>query len=308
MKKLYYFSKSKLQFIEIRNYKAKLALYFSGSVLLISLMIFGGYYLADSVFNSRNNIGSLRNENKALKENLDNLMLQFKVLNVELDSLNKVNNDLRLAVNLQPISNDENMVGIGGGSFNNELDFLSNPTEKKLSQVLSFVDDISRKVAFEKAQYLDISQKLKENQKLYAAIPAIKPCNGEISDGFGMRMHPILHIRRMHEGVDFVTDVGTAVYATGNGVVDFVGQRGGYGLAVEIDHGFGYRTVYAHLSQALVKEGQKVTRGQEIAETGNTGLSTGPHLHYEVRHDGVAINPEDFFFGNLGFFELTSKN
>ena len=307
MKKLYYFSKSKLQFIEIRNYKAKLAVYFSISLLIISLIIFSGYYLLNSFFNSRSNIGSLRTENRELRDNLDNLMLQFKTLNVELDSLNKVNNDLRLAVNLQSVSNDESMVGIGGGSFNNELDFLSNPSENKLKKVLSFVDDISRKVAFEKAQYLDISQKLKENQKLYAAIPAIKPCAGQISDGFGMRLHPILHIRRMHEGVDFIADVGSAVYATGNGVIDFVGHRGGYGLAVEIDHGFGYRTIYAHLSQALVKEGQKVTRGQEIAETGNSGLSTGPHLHYEVRHDGVAINPEDFFFGNLGFFELTSK-
>ena len=155
---------------------------------------------------------------------------------------------------------------------------------------------------------MEISNKLKENQKLYAAIPAIKPCNGTISDGFGMRLHPILHIRRMHEGIDFIADEGTSVYATGNGVVDFVGYRGGFGLAVEIDHGFGYRTIYAHLSKTVVKEGQKVNRGQEIAKTGDSGLSTGPHLHYEVHHDGVALNPDQFFFGDLGFFELTSKN
>ncbi len=308
MKKLYYFSKSKLQFIEIRNYKAKLALYFSVSVIVFSLMIFGSYYLVDYVYNPNNNVGSLRSENKELRENLTAIMQKFKGLNSELDSLNKVNNDLRLAVNLQPVSKDESLVGIGGGSFNNNIDFLSNPTESQLEKVLNYVDDISRKVTFEKSQYLEISDKLKENKKLYASIPAIKPCMGEISSGFGMRMHPILHIMRMHDGIDIVTNVGTPVHATGNGVIDFVGHRGGYGLAVEIDHGFGYRTIYAHLSKSLVREGQKVKRGQKIALSGDTGLSTGPHLHYEVRHDGVAINPENFFFGNLGFFELTSKN
>ncbi len=308
MKKLYYFSKSKLQFIEVRNFKAKLSLYFSLSVIFLSLIIFSTYYLVGNVYNPNNNIGSLRTENKELRENLNNVLQKFVSLNSEIDSLNKVNNSLRLAVNLQPVSKDESMVGIGGGSFNNDVDFLSNPTESQLEKVLTYVDDVSRKVAFEKSQYLEISDKLKENKKLYAAIPAIRPCLGEISSGFGMRMHPILHIVRMHDGIDIVTNVGTPVHATGNGVIDFVGHRGGYGLAVEIDHGFGYRTIYAHLSKPLVKEGQKVKRGQVIALSGDTGLSTGPHLHYEVRHDGVAINPENFFFGNLGFFELTSRN
>ena len=308
MKKLYYFSKSKLQFIEIRNYKSKLALYFSLAVAIFSFVIFGGYYFISSITNSQKNLRSLKLENRELRDNLDRVMVQFKALNTTLDSLSNVNNQLRIAANLQPISNDENRLGIGGGSFDNSLDFLSNPSEDKLKEVLSFVDAVSRKVAFEKEQYVEISNKLKENQKLYAAIPAIKPCNGTISDGFGMRLHPILHIRRMHEGIDFIADEGTSVYATGNGVVDFVGYRGGFGLAVEIDHGFGYRTIYAHLSKTVVKEGQKVNRGQEIAKTGDSGLSTGPHLHYEVHHDGVALNPDQFFFGDLGFFELTSKN
>lgn len=308
MKKLYYFSKAKLQFIEIKNYKTKLASYFTAAVVTASILIFGGYFLISSITNSQQHFWSLREENNTLKESLDRMTAQFATLNTELDSLSKVNNQLRLAANLQPLTKDEYSVGIGGGSFDNSVDFLNNPSEEKLKQVLSYVDEVSRKVAFEKEQYNEISSKLKENQELYKAIPAIKPCKGEETDGFGMRMHPILHIRRMHDGVDFMADVGSSVYATGDGVVDFVGYRGGYGLAVEIDHGFGYVTVYAHLSKALVKENQKVKRGQEIAETGNTGLSTGPHLHYEVHHNGVALNPEGFFFGNFGLFELTSKN
>ena len=308
MKKLYYFSKSKLQFIEIRNYKTKLTVYFSMSVILFSSLIFGSYYFINNVTNSQRSLRSLKEENKELRYNLDKVMAKFQTLNNSLDSLSKINNDLRIAANLAPISKDENMLGIGGGSFDNSVDFLNNPTEEKLKQVLALVDNVSRKVSFEKEQYVEISTKLRENQKLFAAIPAIRPCLGRVTDGFGMRMHPILHILRMHEGIDFEAEVGTPVYATGNGVISFVGHRGGYGLAVEINHGFGYVTVYAHLSKAEVKEGQRVKRGQEIAKTGDTGLSTGPHLHYEVRHNGIALNPNQFFFGDLGFFELTSKN
>jgi len=308
MKKLYYFSKSKLQFIEIKNYKAKLSFYFILSVIVFSSTILGISYFVGSIANSSKNLISLKAENRELRDNLDKTMQQFTTLNKELDNLVKSNNELRLTANLQPISPEENMVGIGGGSFDNDVDFVANPSEEKLEKVLSFVDQVSRKVDFEKTQYIDISNKLKENQKLYNAIPAIRPCSGALSDGFGVRMHPILHIRQMHEGLDFTTDIGTPVYATGDGVIDFVGNRGGFGLMVEIDHGFGYVTVYGHLSNALVKEGQKVTRGKEIALSGNSGLSTGPHLHYEVHHDGVALNPDGFFFGDLGFLELTRKN
>jgi murein DD-endopeptidase MepM/ murein hydrolase activator NlpD len=308
MKKLYYFSKSKLQFIEIKNYKAKLSLYFILSVIICSSIILGVTYFIGSIANSSKNLISLKAENRELRDNLDKTMKQFTSLNKELDNLGKVNNELRIAANLQPISSEENMVGIGGGSFDNNLDFVSNPSEEKLAKVLSYVDEVARKINFEKSQYIDISKKLKENQKLYSAIPAIRPCTGTINDGFGVRMHPILHIKQMHEGLDFTTDVGTPVFATGDGVIDFVGNKEGFGLMVEIDHGFGYVTIYGHLSRTLVKEGQKITRGKEIALSGNSGLSTGPHVHYEVHHDGVALNPDGFFFGNLGFMELTSKN
>ncbi|MHB1687524.1 MAG: M23 family metallopeptidase [Ignavibacteriaceae bacterium] len=308
MKRLYYFSKAKLQFVEIKNYKAKLAVYFTLSVIVFSTIIFGGYFIINSILNSQKNIRALRSENKILKENLDKIASNYQLLNSQLDSLDKANNNLRAAVNLQPISQDELDLGIGGGSFNNVMDFFKSPSEEKLTSLLNFVDAVSRKVSFEKEQYSEISNQLILNQKLYAAIPAIKPCDGDIGDGFGMRYHPILHIERMHEGIDFVANEGTPVYATGDGTIDFVGYRGGFGLAVEIDHGFGYETVYAHLSEADVKEGQKVSRGEMIAKIGDSGLSTGPHLHYEVHHDGVKLNPAEFFFGDIGFFELTHKN
>ncbi len=308
MKKLYYFSKAKLQFVEIKNYKAKLAIYFTLSVVIFSTIIFGGYFIISTIINSQKNLRTLRSENRILKENLDKIASNYQLLDNQLDSLYKANNNLRAAANLQPVSQDELKLGIGGGSFNNVMDFFKSPSEEKLNSLLNFVDLVSRKVAFEKEQYSEISNQLKLNQKLFLAIPAIKPCDGEIGDGFGMRFHPILHIERMHDGIDFVASEGTPVYATGDGTIEFVGYRGGFGLAVEIDHGFGYETIYAHLSESDVKEGQKVVRGEMIAKIGDTGLSTGSHLHYEVHHDGVILNPADFFFGNLGFFELTHKN
>jgi murein DD-endopeptidase MepM/ murein hydrolase activator NlpD len=121
-------------------------------------------------------------------------------------------------------------------------------------------------------------------------------------------MHPILKVKRRHPGIDFVADIGTPVYAPGKGRVIYVGRRGGYGLEIEIDHGFGYRTRYAHLSKSFVKRGKRVSRGDLIAKTGNSGLSTGPHLHYEVSHSGKKLNPSQFFFDDFGFVELTQNN
>lgn len=306
MKKLYYFSKSKLQFVEIKHYKTKLSLYLGGGVLFIVAIIFSIYSFALGFFGV-NTYSSLNNENEMLKQKLDNILTNYKSLNTELDSLIKTNNTLRVAVNLDPVSSDEQLVGVGGGSFDNNLDFLSDHSQLKLQKAFNYVDEVSRKIDFESKQYIEISNKLKENKLLFQSIPAIKPCTGYIGSGFGMRIHPILHIRRMHDGVDIVTNRGTSVYAAGKGTVDYVGHRGGLGMAVEIDHGFGYRTIYAHLSKALVKKGQKVMRGDLIAKTGNTGLSSGPHLHYEVEHDGVKENPVDFFFDDLNFFEVAKK-
>ncbi len=276
-------------------------------VLTIFSVIFGSYSIFSILGSPDFNIQSLRSENKSLKKELKAMMSNYKELSVKIDSLAKTNNDLRLAVNLHPISDDELKVGVGGGYFDNSIDFLSNDAEDELRKASSFVDEISRKIDFEKQQFSEISNQLKENRKLSLCIPAIQPCEGVISDGFGLRMHPILHIRRMHEGLDFIADIGTSVYATGNGRVSFVGRKGGYGLAVELDHGFGYHTIYAHLSKVLVKEGQKITRGSIIAKTGDSGLSTGPHLHYEVEHNGVKENPAGFFFDNTDLFALTTK-
>jgi len=307
MKKLFYFSQSKLQFIEIKHYKTKLSSYLGIGIICTAALIFTIYSFALSWFGI-DIYSSLSEENKLLHQKLDKVIVQYKSLNNELDSLLEVNNELRLAANLEPISDDEQMVGVGGGYFDNSLDFLSDDSQLKLQQAISYMDEVSRKIDFEKEQYLDISGKLKENKKLFESLPAIKPCEGTLTmHGFGMRVHPILNIRRMHDGIDIITDVGTSVHSTGNGIVDFIGYRGGLGLTIEIDHGFGYKSVYAHLSKTLVKDRQKISRGDLIGKSGSSGLSSGPHLHYEIHHNGVKQNPIEFFFDDLSFFEASNS-
>lgn len=307
MKKLYYFSKSKLQFMEVKHYKTKLFTFLSIGVLCIVALIFTIYSVSLSWFGI-DTYTSLSNENRLLRDKLDKVVTQYQSLNNELESLVKINNELRIAANLEPISEDEQMIGVGGGYFDNTLDFLSSDSNLKLQQALNYMDEVTRKINFEKKQYFDISLKLKENEKLFEALPAIKPCEGTLAmNGFGMRIHPILNVKRMHDGIDIITDRGTPVYATGNGIAESVGYQGGLGLTIEIDHGFGYRSIYAHLSKTRIKEGQKISRGDLIGNSGSSGLSSGPHLHYEIHHNGVKQNPVEFFFDDLNFFEY-SKN
>lgn len=303
MKRLYYYSKSKVQFIEIKDYKKKFALYISTAVIVCTSVLFGGYQLISSIISPEKSISELKSENRILKEKLSEVISLYSNINNELDSLAKVNNDLRIASNLPPLSDDERMLGVGGGYFDNSVDFLKNPSELNLKDALNFVDEISRKLEFEKSQYVEISHKIKQNEKLYNSIPAIKPSAGTLAyHGFGMRKHPILNVRKMHEGIDIITDIGTPVHASGDGKIAFAGYRGGYGLTIEIDHGFGYRTLYAHLSSISVREGKTVKRGELIAKTGNSGLSSGPHLHYEISHEGIKQDPSHFFFDNYNFF------
>ncbi|MDR1172124.1 MAG: M23 family metallopeptidase, partial [Bacteroidales bacterium] len=133
--------------------------------------------------------------------------------------------------------------------------------------------------------------------------PAIQPVSNKelkyAASGYGWRMHPIWGVLKFHEGLDFAAPVGADIYATGDGKVIQTGYSGGYGKMVLIDHGFGYQTLYAHMNSIGVLEGSEVKRGQVIGTVGNTGDSTGPHLHYEVHKNGQHVNPIDYFHNEL---------
>jgi murein DD-endopeptidase MepM/ murein hydrolase activator NlpD len=309
MKKYYYFSEKSLAFVELNSFKSKIIIYVSLTSLFFTTMLFGGYFFITSITNTRGDLASVKNENRYLKSKFIELTDRYEILQVSLSELGEKTENLRIAANLEPISEDEKLLGVGGGSFDNSLDFLIASDDLDLEKAVKFIDNITIKLEFEKLQYEEIASKIITNEKLFECIPAMVPTKGEyIGSRFGVRTHPILKIRKMHAGVDFVVNTGAPVYAPGKGKVVYIGRNGGYGLEIEIDHGFGYRTRYAHLSKALVKRGQKIKRGDLIAKTGNSGLSTGPHLHYEISHNGRKLNPTRFFFDDLGFIELTQKN
>lgn len=309
MKKYYYFSEDSLEFVEIKKFKAKFIIYLAVICLITTSFVFGGFYLITSATNSRGDLASLKNQNLILSDKLIEVSDQYEILQYKLKDLNVITENLRIASDLEPITDDERLLGVGGGSFDNSIDFLNSPEKLNISAAFNLIEQVTNEFKFEELQYEEISKKIEENKNLFESIPAIMPTKGEyISSNFGMRLHPILKVRQMHTGIDIVVNTGTLVYAPGKGKVVRVGRRGGYGLEVVIDHGFGYRTTFGHLSKSLVKRGQKVERGDVIAKTGNTGLSTGPHLHYEVSQNGIKLNPKRFFFDDLDFIELLGKN
>ncbi|HLX13421.1 MAG TPA: M23 family metallopeptidase, partial [Bacteroidota bacterium] len=172
----------------------------------------------------------------------------------------------------------------------------------------STIDKLTNEISLEKQNYEEISKKQNFNKEFFASMPALKPMEGYYStNGFGLRMHPVLGIFKDHKGLDIINDVGTPVYASADGNIEIAGQTGGgYGIMILIDHGFGYETLYAHLSQVLVKEHAHVKRGDLIAKSGRTGLVSGPHLHYEVRYKGVIQNPVNYFLDDVKPSDLKS--
>jgi murein DD-endopeptidase MepM/ murein hydrolase activator NlpD len=306
MKKLFYFSKPSLKYIEIKHFKLKLFTVLIVSSLLIAFFYIAFYYFVGLGSNNNVKIHALKRENNELKNEVKRIAESYQDILTEIDSISMLNNELRIYANLKPISEEEKLLGTGGTE-----DFLYSGLsirDKEIENLLNSVDGMIATVKFEKKQTNEIARQLNLNQKLFESIPALKPTLGNYSiHGFGMRKHPILGIRKFHSGLDINCNWGTPVYSPGDGKVVAVERQSGFGRVVEIDHGFGYLTIYAHLSKTLVKRGEKVTRGQLIAKSGNSGLSSGPHLHYEVRHNGKALNPIDFFFDDYTFFDLDSS-
>lgn len=175
----------------------------------------------------------------------------------------------------------------------------------EIARVTLKVDTLSQRLYAQSVSIDDVFKMAGSKQQRLAAMPAIMPirkseCN--IVSGYGMRYHPILHHRRMHTGIDLTAQQGTPVYATADGRVTTAGRgegTSGYGICVVVDHGYGYQTLYGHLSKVAVKRGQKVKRGEMVGYVGHTGLAQGNHLHYEVIQNGNKVNPVYFFFNDL---------
>lgn len=170
--------------------------------------------------------------------------------------------------------------------------------------LLESINQLKNRIALQNKSYGEINERIKNKEKILAATPAIQPVSNKdldrIASGFGYRIDPIYKTIKLHAGLDFTAPTGTPIYATADGVVTVSGfSDGGYGNHVVINHGYGYETLYGHMSRIKAKRGQKVTRGEVIGYVGSTGKSTGPHLHYEVHKNGQKIDPVYFFYNDL---------
>jgi murein DD-endopeptidase MepM/ murein hydrolase activator NlpD len=252
-------------------------------------------------------------ELETMKLNYNLLNRKIALMDEGLSAIEERDNNLyRVYFNSAAISNEERRAGLGGVNrykdledFNNS-DLIINSSKK--------VDEIMKALAIQSVSLDEVTKLAKQKAVLLKAIPAIQPVKNEelkhMASGFGYRSDPFTKIRKFHKGMDFSAKTGTPIYATGDGVVRKAdGSLSGYGNHIEISHGYGYLTLYAHLSKYKVKAGQKVKRGDIIGYVGSTGRSEAPHLHYEVHKNGEVVNPLNFYYGSISAKEyvLISK-
>lgn len=235
----------------------------------------------------------------------------FHSMNEEINDINIVLKDIqlrdtsiyRLMLKADPVSETFSEGGIGGRDVSQQYEGLSN--KDILTEINSKIDVLTSKVKAQEQSLGELYGIAVDKDKQLSCIPAIKPVRDletrRIASYYGYRVDPIYKVRRFHKGIDFSAPIGTEIVATGDGKVTEVhkGASGGYGRHVEIDHGYEYSTLYAHMHKIIVKEGQQVKRGQVIGYVGNSGKSSGPHLHYEVKKNGSAINPINFFYNDI---------
>jgi len=227
--------------------------------------------------------------------------MQDRVASTEKHLLELENKDeaVRTYAGMATINDDIRKLGVGGTRYDKttELDYLLPDDEARVSDLLIEIDRLERMTNLEQSSYELLDSAYRYQMSKVASTPSIRPIDiGYFTDRFGWRTDPFTGERKFHYGLDISAPTGTKVYATADGVIKYAKRRGGYGLVVSVSHPYGYETVYAHLSKMLVEAGQEVSRGDVIAEVGNTGRSTASHLHYELRITGEAQDPINYFF------------
>ena len=246
----------------------------------------------------------------ALQREVNNFELRFELLNRKMDQMEQVlaniedrdNNIYRLYFEANPIPEEQRRAGFGGGNRYKDLEGFNN--SDMIIATTRRMEIIQKEMVIQSKSLDEITKLAAEKEELLAAIPAIQPINNDnltrMASGYGWRSDPFTKARKMHWGMDFTAPRGTPVYASGNGTVSRADNNAsGYGKHIRIDHGYGYMSLYAHLSKYNVRRGQQVKRGDLIGFVGSTGRSEAPHLHYEVWKDGDRINPINFYYGSL---------
>jgi len=248
-------------------------------------------------------MSSLRKENERLLTQYELLYKDLSTVEKVLDEIEQRDNNLyRVVFESDPIPSTIRRAGFGGVNKYSQLESFDN--SELVIKTAEKLDILSKQAYIQSKSYDEVLTMAMNKEKLVTSMPAIMPISNKslksTASGWGYRFHPIYKIKQFHYGMDFTASIGTKVYATGDGVVrDVQSIGGGYGRWIMIDHGFDYKTMYAHLSGFNVKVGDLVKRGQVIGYVGNSGTSTGPHLHYEVHKNGEPVNPQYYYFKDL---------
>jgi murein DD-endopeptidase MepM/ murein hydrolase activator NlpD len=269
-------------------------------VFLINASI--GYLLYSVAFDSP--------KEKGLKRQISEMNLNIELFNKQLNNIESVLGDMqqrddniyRTIFEAEPLNYSVREAGFGGSNRYKDLEKIEN--SRMVVNTAKRLDVITRKVVIQSKSYDDLTKMAVSKEKMLASIPAIQPISNKdlerTASGWGYRIHPIYKIKKFHYGIDFTAPTGTDVYVTGDGVVEQIeSSQRGYGNSILVNHGFGIKTLYGHMDHFKVKQGQKVKRGDIIGFVGNTGLSTAPHLHYEVIRTGEKVNPVNYFFNDL---------
>jgi murein DD-endopeptidase MepM/ murein hydrolase activator NlpD len=300
----YYYDTETCKYERVKTTTGDIFLNTLGIFLLTLAMAVGLFLIQKNYFESPKEL-LLKNEVKEMEFYYENALKEVNNLNGQLaDMEHRDDNIYRVVLGAEPIEKSIREAGVGGVDRYSDIKEKNIIHEDVILKLHTAVDKLRRKVYIESKSQDEVVQLAENKEKLFAAIPAIQPvANKELialASGFGMRIHPVYKVKKMHTGVDFAAAIGTPIYATADGLVDRVEVNfSGYGKSIGIDHGFGYRTRYAHMHGFTVRQGQRVKRGELIGYVGDTGLSTAPHLHYEVFINGVHVNPIHYFFNDL---------
>ncbi len=274
-------------------------LIFIAPTLILSLLF--GFFIAHRLDSPREK--RLQAEIVEIEAQLNEWQNRLFIIDEVTEILKQRDEELyRTALGAKEFPEELRLMGIGGS---NRYEHLKNKSNSQLLlSTAEMIENIESKLHAQSISFKELIALTKDRENRLASLPAIQPVRNSdlkrIASGYGWRVDPVYGTRKMHWGIDFTADVGTEIYATGAGVVESVKTNSwGYGKEIVIDHGYGLKTRYAHLSEFKVRRGQKVQRGDLIGLMGNTGKSTGPHLHYEVEKDGQKVNPINYFHSDL---------
>ncbi|MBN2174900.1 MAG: M23 family metallopeptidase [Bacteroidales bacterium] len=301
-KRNYKFNKRTLQFEEVKiTIKTRLLKALSviaTGMVFATAVIFLAYTFLDSP------------KEKMQKREIAQLKMQYKLMNEKLDMMDKAlvdmadrdDNIYRVIFEAEPVPTAVRKAGFGGTDRYDKLEGYKN--SEIIIETAQKLDRIHSQLVVQSKSFDEVYDMARNKSQMLACIPAIQPVSNKdlkrLSSYYGYRTDPIYKVKKFHPGIDFSAPTGTEIYATGDGVVsEIVHSRRGYGNRLTIDHDYGYETMYAHIHEFKVRKGQKVKRGQLIATVGNTGKSTAPHLHYEIRKNGNRVDPIYFFFNDL---------